>query len=159
MDVAEAQREMREVYLNAVPGQAVSAAVWLVSAICATWLSARAAVLTLVFGGMLIFPLTQLILLGMGRRASVGKENPLRELAPQVAFIVPLLMPLAGVALLHRPSWFYPAFMEPGSPPAYWLASRRSAFLAAPASSSPITRTGMGLQSRDHRARASNRRS
>ena len=111
MEVADAQREMREVYLNAAPGQGVSAAVWLASAACATWLSVRAAVITLVVGGMFIFPLTQLILVGMGRRPSVSKANPLRELAPQVALVVPFVMPLAGVALLYREAWFYPAFM------------------------------------------------
>jgi hypothetical protein len=111
MEVADAQREMRDVYLNAAPGQAVSAAVWMVSAICASWVSVRAGVLALVLGGMLIFPLTQMMLLAMGRRATVGKANPLRELAPQVAFIVPLTMPLAGAAMLYRTSWFYPAFM------------------------------------------------
>jgi hypothetical protein len=102
---------MREVYLNAAPGQAVSAAVWLVSAMSATWISTRAGVLTLVLGGMMIFPLTQLVLVALGRRASVSETNPLRELAPQVAFIVPLVMPLAGAAMLYRESWFYPAFM------------------------------------------------
>ena len=111
MQVAEAQREMREVYLDAAPGQAISAGVWLLSAACATWVSTRAAVIALVVGGMFIFPLTQLLLVGMGRRASVSVANPLRELAPQVAFIVPLTMPLAGAAMLHRTSWFYPAFM------------------------------------------------
>lgn len=111
MEVAQAQQEMREVYLNAAPGQAVSAAVWLASASCATWLSVRAGVLALVLGGMFIFPLTQLLLIAIGRRATVSVANPLRELAPQVAFVVPLVMPLAGAAMLHRVTWFYPAFM------------------------------------------------
>ena len=111
MEVAEAQREMRDVYLNGAPGQAVSAAVWLVSALFATWASTRIAVLALVLGGMAIYPLTQLILRLLGRPTSVSEANPLRELAPQVAFIVPLVMPLAGVAMLYRASWFYPAFM------------------------------------------------
>ncbi len=111
MNVAEAQREMRDVYMNAGPGEAVSALVWFVSAACATWVSPGAGALALVFGGMLIFPLTQLSLFVMGHRTSVSASNPLRELAPQVAFIVPIVMPLAGVAMLQRASWFYPAFM------------------------------------------------
>ena len=96
MEVAEAQREMRDVYLNGAPGQAVSAAVWLASALFATWASTRIAVLALVVGGMAIYPLTQLILRILGRPTSVSEANPLRELAPQVAFIVPLLCPLPG---------------------------------------------------------------
>lgn len=111
MNVAEAQREMRDVYLDVGPGEAVAGAVWLVSAALATWVSRTAGVLALVFGGMLIFPLSQLILHLLGHRTSVSSTNPLRELAPQVAFIVPILMPLAGAAMLHRASWFYPAFM------------------------------------------------
>jgi hypothetical protein len=111
MELAEAQREMREVYLNAAPGQAVAAAVWLLSATCATWVSVRAAVIALVLGGMLIYPGTQLILLAMRRPTSVTPANPLRELAPEVALVVPLVMPLAGAAMLHRVTWFYPAFM------------------------------------------------
>jgi len=111
MEVAEAQREMRHVYLDGAVGQAVSAAVWLTSAACATWGSRSAAVLALVLGGMLIFPLTQLTLVALRRPVAVSAANPLRALAPQVAFIVPLVMPLAGVALRYRASWFYPAFM------------------------------------------------
>ena len=111
MDVRAAQREMREVYANGSLGQATSAAVWLVSAALATWLSVRSAILALVVGGMFIFPITQLILAARGRRVSVSDANPLRPLAPQVAFIVPLVMPLAGAATLYRTTWFYPAFM------------------------------------------------
>jgi len=111
MEVAEAQREMRDVYLNAGPGEAVAALVWFISAACGTWVSPKAGALSLIFGGMLIFPLTLLCLVALGHRTSVRSANPLRELAPQVAFIVPIVMPLAGVAMLQKTSWFYPAFM------------------------------------------------
>lgn len=111
VNVPEAQREMRDVYLNAGPGEAVAGVVWLVSAACATWVSPRAGALSLVLGGMFIFPATQLCLLILGRRTSVSVNNPLRQLAPQIALIVPIVMPLAGAAMLYRPSWFYPAFM------------------------------------------------
>src|SRR5438270_6110858 len=102
MEVSEAQREMREVYLNAGPGQAVAAGVWLASAACATWGSFQSAVLTLVVSGVFIFPLTKLILLLMGGRTSVRKTNPLRPRAPQVAFVAPFLMPLAYPITLYR---------------------------------------------------------
>ncbi len=45
----------------------------------------------------------------MGRPASLSARNPLRELAIEVAFIVPLLLPVVGAAALHRIEWFYPA--------------------------------------------------
>jgi hypothetical protein len=111
VDVASAQKEMRAVYLNAAPGQAVSALLWLVSAALGTWVSVRAGIVALVIGGMFIFPLTQLVLAALGRPTSVGKDNPLRELAPEIAFIVPLTMPLVGAAALHKLAWFYPGFM------------------------------------------------
>lgn len=111
MEVSEAQREMREVYLNAALGQGVAAAVWLLSAVCASFVSVRSAVITLVVGGMFIFPLTQLILVALGRPAWVRPSNPLRELAPQVALVAPLVMPLVYPVTLYRESWFYPAFM------------------------------------------------
>lgn len=111
VNVPQAQREMRDVYLNAGPGEAVAALVWLLSAICGTWVSPTAGVLSLVFGGMLIFPLTQLSLAALGRRTAVSAANPLRPLAPQIALLVPLIMPLAFAAMFHRAEWFYPAFM------------------------------------------------
>jgi hypothetical protein len=60
---------------------------------------------------MFIYPLTQLVLAALGGPISASAANPLRELGPEVAFIVPLTMPLAGAATLFRPAWFYPAFM------------------------------------------------
>jgi len=98
MDIAVAQREMRMIYMNAAPGQAVSAMVWSKSTALSTWISVRAGILALVFGGMFIYPLTQLVLVAMRRPVSVSNANPLRELALEIAFIVPLTMPLVGAA-------------------------------------------------------------
>ena len=111
MNIAEAQREVRSIYIGGFIGQLVSGALWLASAASATWVSQRAGILTLVFGGIFIFPLTQLLLRASGRCASLPSGNPLRELAIEVAFLVPLLLPLVGAATLHKPAWFYPAMM------------------------------------------------
>jgi hypothetical protein len=64
-----------------------------------------------VVGGAFIFPLTQLLLRGMGRRASLDPANPLAGLAMQIAFTIPLSLPLIGAATIHRLDWFYPAFL------------------------------------------------
>src|SRR5262249_34736960 len=80
------------------------------SAIAGTWASAKLAFLILVGGGVFIFPLTQLVLRALGRPASLPPDNPFRWLAMQVAFMVPLCLPIilfTGLAL----SWVYPAFM------------------------------------------------
>ena len=111
MRVADAQREVRTVYLGGFAGQLVSAAVWSASAATTMAVSPRHGWLVLVAGGFVIFPLTQLVLRLLGRRASLAADNPLRELAIEVAFIVPLLLPLAGAAALVRSEWFYPACM------------------------------------------------
>ena len=56
-------------------------------------------------------PLTQAVLRITGRPMALRLENPLNGLAMQVAFIVPLTLPLAGAAALYDIDWFYPAVM------------------------------------------------
>ncbi len=111
MHVSDAQRDVRTTFHGGFPGQLVSALIWFASAALATWISPRAGILTLVFGGMLIFPLTQLTLRLMGRPASLPKGHPMNALAMQIAFLVPLGLPLIGAAALYRVTWFYPAFL------------------------------------------------
>jgi uncharacterized protein DUF7010 len=111
MDVAEAQHEVQSIYIGGFVGQLVSGAVWLASVASTTWISPRAGILVLVFGGMFIFPITQLGLRIAGRPTSLSAGNPLRELAIELAFLVPLLFPLVGAATIHRAAWFYPSMM------------------------------------------------
>lgn len=111
MRIEEAQREMREAYLGGSVGQLVSGAIWIVSAALGTWSSRTSAVLALVLGGMFIFPLTLLALRASGRRVAVSRENPLNTLAMQVAFTVPLAIPLILAAARGRPEWFYAGFL------------------------------------------------
>jgi hypothetical protein len=109
MDLSDAQRDMREVFRNGSVGQLVSGLVWLASAAFGTWGTRRQAILLLVVGGMFIYPLTQLVLRARGRRYAPSSGNPLTPLAMQVAFIVPLTLPVAAAAALHEINWFYPA--------------------------------------------------
>lgn len=111
MTIQEGQRDVRRVFRNGVVGQAVSGALWLASAACATWAGERAAVIVLVAGGMLIFPLTVAVLRLLGGPAGLPKGHPMNELGAQVALVLPLSMPVAGAAALFRLEWFYPAFM------------------------------------------------
>lgn len=67
--------------------------------------------LILVLGGFLIFPLTQLLLRSMGHAYALPKGHPMNALGIQVAFTLPLTLPVViGIAAL-RPGWFYPALM------------------------------------------------
>jgi hypothetical protein len=111
MDVRDAQREMRQVYLGGFPGSIASALIWFASAWLATWGTPRRAILMLAIGGAFIFPITMLILLLMRRRPVVSKDNPLTALAMQIAFTVPLTLPVVAGAAMHRIAWFYPAMM------------------------------------------------
>ena len=111
MTVAEAQQEVRSVFLGGGVGQAVAGTIWLLSAACGTWLGVQQGILALVVGGALIFPLTQLVLRLLGRPSSLGRDNPMNQLAPQLAFLVPLALPVIGAAALRNVGWFYPAFM------------------------------------------------
>jgi hypothetical protein len=111
MEIMQAQRDVRITYLGGFAGQIVSSGVWFLSAIGATWFSFRAAVLLLLIGGFFIFPLTQLLLRLMRRPFSLPKRHPMNGLAMQVAFTLPLTLPLVLAATAYRHSWFYPAFM------------------------------------------------
>lgn len=111
MTIEEGQREVRTVYLGGAVGGVVSGTLWLLAAALGTWGERRLAILTLVLGGALIFPVLQLVLRLMGRPASLSHDNPFRWLAMQIAFTVPLAMPVIGGASLHNVNWFFPSFM------------------------------------------------
>jgi len=111
MEITQAQKDVREVFLGGFAGQLVSAALWGASAAACTWHSFRLGEIILVVGGFLIFPLTQLLLRSMGHAYALPKGHPMNALGTQVAFTVGLTLPvLIGIAAL-RPAWFYPAFM------------------------------------------------
>ena len=111
MQISDAQRDVRTVFMGGFPGQLVSSLVWFASAAAVTWYSFRAGVAVLVIGGIFIFPMTQALLRMMGLPHSLPKGHPMNGLAMQIAFILPLTIPLALAAALHRHSWFYPAMM------------------------------------------------
>ena len=111
MLVQDAQREMRSVFAGGAIGQFVSGTIWLISAVLGTFVSTNAGVLSLFFGGMLIFPLTQLALKLSGRPVRVSKENPVYELGRQVALVGPLGLPAIYMAIQADINWFYPAFL------------------------------------------------
>jgi hypothetical protein len=111
MRIDDAQRELRHAYRHGFAGQLVAGALWLTAAALATWGTPRAAILTLCVGGVAIFPATRLLLLLLGSRKPVSRENPLGQLATQVAFTVPLAIPVILAATVAEMGWFFPAFM------------------------------------------------
>ena len=111
MKIADAQEETRTRFVGGFYGQLVSGVLWLASASLAVWSSPRAAIVTLVVGGVFIFPLTELLVRLGGERAMLSPTNSLRHLGMQVAFVLPLSMPLLLPVSLYRLNWFYPALM------------------------------------------------
>ena len=111
MQVAEAQRELRTVYLGSYVGELVSAALWVISTLLAMVVSPRAGIYALVFGGALIFPVTSALLKITRGRGSLSPENPLGALAAQIAFTIPLNIPVVAGATLYKLNWFYPAML------------------------------------------------
>jgi len=111
MEIAQAQKDVRETFLGGFAGQFVSGTVWLASAMACTWHSLRLGETIAIFGGFFIFPLTQLLLRAMGHAYSLPKGHPMNGLGIQIAFTVGSTLPVVlGIAML-RPGWFYPALM------------------------------------------------
>jgi len=111
MDIGDAQREVRTRFSGGFYGQLVSGVLWLVSASLATWSTPRAAITTLVLGGVLIFPITALLIRVAGGTKPLSAQNSLHYLGMQVAFVLPFSMPLLLPIGLYRLNWFYPATM------------------------------------------------
>jgi hypothetical protein len=111
MEIQDAQREVRFVYIGGFWGQLVSAVIWLLSAALGTWATPKASILAVVIAGFFIFPITQMLLRLSGRPARVSKENPLHWLGMQVAFVLPFSMLLLVPVGYFRLNWFFPALM------------------------------------------------
>jgi hypothetical protein len=111
VSIAEAQREVRRVYAGGFYGQLVSGVVWLIAAAAATWISPPAGVGALFFGGMLIFPLTTLVIRLSGRPSSLPARHPMAGLAMQIAFTVPIGFVVVIAMLGGRSELFFPASM------------------------------------------------
>ena len=111
MTISDAQLEIRTRFVGGFYGQLVSGILWLASAAMAIWRGPRASIILLVIGGILIFPVTELLIRATGERARVSSTNALRSLGMQIAFVLPLSMPLLLPIGLYRLNWFYPAMM------------------------------------------------
>jgi hypothetical protein len=111
MDIQDAQREVRSVYIGGFAGQFVSSVIWLLSAALGTWVTPKASILTVVIGVFFIFVLTQTLLRLLGRRAPLSRENSLHWLGMQAAFVLPVSMLLLVPVGFYRLNWFFPALM------------------------------------------------
>ena len=111
MQIADAQREVRTVFQGGFVGSLVCTVLWGMSTALATVDSPRAGIIALTLGGALIFPVTSVLLKLTRGKGSLSKENPMGQLATQVAFMVPLTLPVVAGAALYKLNWFYPAML------------------------------------------------
>lgn len=108
MDIAFAQSELRKAYLRGGTGAVVSGLVWLLSGIVATTKSVPTGFVVLFFGGMLIFPVSTLILRTLFSRGSVPPGNPGGLTVVETVF--PMIGGLLAAWLLlpYRPDFVFP---------------------------------------------------
>lgn len=109
--LGDAQRDVRVAHLNGATGMAVSGLLWLGCGVVALVAGPRAAMLANFFGGMLIFPLSMLLVRALGRSGLLADGNPLGDLARESAFMMVLCIPLAFAAAMVRAEWFFPAML------------------------------------------------
>lgn len=111
MDIQDAQREVRSVYVGGFWGQLLYSIIWLASAAMGTWVTPRASILTVVIGGAFVFPLIKMMLRLSGRPSSMSKANAFNILGMQVALVGPFSMLLLIPVALYNLNWFFPALM------------------------------------------------
>lgn len=101
MEIAQTQKDVRKTFLRGFAGQLTSAVLWGISAAACMWHSVHLGGMILVLGVFFIFPLTQLLLRGMGNAHALPKGHPMNALVIQVAFTLPLSLPVViGIAAL-----------------------------------------------------------
>lgn len=111
LSIAEAQRDMRNAYYGGATGAVASATAWLAAALVATFVSSSAGVLTLIFGGMLIFPASVVLSKVIGRSGKHSNLNPLAPLAIEGTIWMLLSIFIAIGVALHKIEWFFPAML------------------------------------------------
>lgn len=109
--IKNAQQDMRNAYYDGGPGMLVSGLVWLLAA-CVGWqVSVKASVLTLFFGGMLIFPMGMMVAKLLHRSGKHSQGNPLSSLALESTVLLFIGLFIAFVAVQSHPQWFFPIML------------------------------------------------
>ncbi|MCM2680200.1 DUF7010 family protein [Echinimonas agarilytica] len=109
--VTQAQHDMRDAYYDGIPGIVTSGTTWLIAGLVAIFKSPMAGMLTLIFAGMLIFPISVMLCKALGRRGQHNKQNPLAPLAIEGTIWMLLSIPIAVAASLYQVELFFPAML------------------------------------------------
>lgn len=106
-----AQADMRRAYFSGAPGVLVSGLIWFTAGIVVALGSEKASVLTLLFGGAAIFPLSIFLTRMLGRTGKHSAGNSLGSLAAEGTFWLVAGCAIAYGMSLLRIEWFFPAML------------------------------------------------
>ncbi len=109
--ISDAQLDMREGYYGGATGILASATAWLAAGLVALSVNPRAGILTLVIGGMFVFPASLLLCKAIGCTGKLSKGNPLTPLAIAGTIWMILSIPIAVGAAFTTFGWFFPAML------------------------------------------------
>ncbi|XSG76875.1 DUF7010 family protein [Herpetosiphon llansteffanensis] len=109
--ISAAQADMRAGYYSGAAGILASALAWSIAAGVALTGSAERAIIVLLVGGMLIYPVSIVICKILGARGTHTKGNPLGLLAGASTFWLVFCMPLAYGLGREQPAWFFSAML------------------------------------------------
>ncbi|MCV2884427.1 hypothetical protein OE749_06945 [Aestuariibacter sp. AA17] len=109
--VTSAQKDMRAAYCFGIPGIIASGSVWLVAGLAALLSEPLHGVITLIFGGMVIFPASIVLCRVFGYSGKHAKGNPLAPLAIEGTIWMLLSIVIAIVLATFNMSLFFPAML------------------------------------------------
>ncbi len=106
-NLQDAQQDMKNGYGYGAVGVIVSGIVWLLSSLAVNFYSPKNGIWTLIIGGMLIFPVANLIGKLIGLKSKHDKNNPLAKLTMEGTIWMIMCIPLAYGLSLIKVEWFF----------------------------------------------------
>lgn len=107
MNLQDAQQDMKNGYGFGSVGIIVSGIVWLISSLAVNFYSSKNGIWALMIGGMLIFPVANLIGKLIGLKGGHDKNNPLAKLTMEGTIWMIMCIPLAYGLSLMKAEWFF----------------------------------------------------
>jgi hypothetical protein len=108
MEIGAAQADLRASYVRGGPGAIVSGVVWLIAAITASASGVERGFVTLFFGGILIYPISTLIVRRVLRRSAPAPGNPGGLTVIETVFPMIGGFLAAWLILPYRPDFVFP---------------------------------------------------
>ncbi len=107
MDLSMAQAEARYKYLRGGTGAFISGLVWLAAALVASYYDLNKGFVVLFFGGMLIFPLSTLIVKFIFKRPLLANGHPSGQIVIETIFPMIGMLVIAWLLIPIKPEWVF----------------------------------------------------